>query len=55
MKIIQCLTVQLQNSPINYSISSYIQSPALLRKGSDAEGVITIGLRKTGRNNLYLQ
>ena len=42
----------LQNSPVNYSISSYVQSPALLRKGSNAEGVITIGLSKIGRDTL---
>lgn len=42
----------LQKSPVNYSISSYVQSPALLRKGSNAEGVITIGLSKIGRDTL---
>lgn len=42
----------LQKSPIDYSISSYIQSPALLRKGSNADGVITIGLSKTGRASI---
>jgi lipoprotein-releasing system permease protein len=40
----------LQKSPVDYSISSYVQSPALLRKGSNADGVITIGLSKTGRD-----
>lgn len=42
----------LQKSPVGYSISSYLQSPALLRKGSNADGVITIGLSKTGRNSI---
>ncbi|MBU0529428.1 ABC transporter permease [bacterium] len=40
----------LQKSPVSYSVTSYIQSPALLRKGSNADGVITIGLSKTGRD-----
>jgi len=42
----------LQKSPVGYSISSYLQSPALLRKGSNADGVITIGLSKTGRDSI---
>ena len=42
----------LQNSPVSYSITSYIQSPALLRKGSNADGVITIGLSNTGRDSI---
>lgn len=42
----------LQKSPVGYSISSYLQSPALLRKGSNADGVITIGLSKTGRESI---
>ncbi len=42
----------LQKSPVNYSISSYLQSPALLRKGSNADGVITIGLSKIGRDSI---
>ncbi|NHZ86768.1 MAG: FtsX-like permease family protein [Planctomycetia bacterium] len=42
----------LQKSPVDYSISSYLQSPALLRKGSNADGVITIGLSKTGRDSI---
>ncbi|NHZ86760.1 MAG: FtsX-like permease family protein [Planctomycetia bacterium] len=42
----------LQKSPVNYSITSYLQSPALLRKGSDADGVITIGLSKSGRDSI---
>ncbi len=42
----------LQKSPVSYCISSYLQSPALLRKGSNADGVITIGLSKTGRDSI---
>lgn len=42
----------LQKSPVGYSISSYLQSPALFRKGSNADGVITIGLSKTGRDSI---
>ncbi len=42
----------LQKSPVKYSISSYVQSPALLRKGQNAEGVIAIGLSKTDRDAL---
>lgn len=42
----------LQKSPVSYSISSYIQSPALLRKGSAADGVITIGLSRVGRDSI---
>jgi lipoprotein-releasing system permease protein len=42
----------LHKSPVSYSITSYIQSPALLRKGSKADGVITIGLSKTGRDSI---
>jgi lipoprotein-releasing system permease protein len=42
----------LQKSPVNYSKTSYIQSPALLRKGSNADGVITIGLSKMGRESV---
>ena len=42
----------LQKSPVNYSITSYLQSPALLRKGSNADGVIIIGLSKTGRESI---
>ncbi len=44
----------LAYSPVNYSVSSFIQSPALLRKGSVAEGVITIGLSETGRDSILL-
>jgi len=44
----------LQKSPVDYSISSYIQSPALLRKGSNADGVITIGLSKIGRDSILI-
>ena len=42
----------LQKSTVSYFISSYLQSPALLRKGSNADGVITIGLSKTGRDSI---
>ena len=43
----------LSRSPVKYSISSYIQSPALLRKGSNADGIITIGLSKAGRDSIF--
>ncbi|MEE8341747.1 MAG: ABC transporter permease [Candidatus Neomarinimicrobiota bacterium] len=46
------LDTVMQNSPVDYSITSYIQSPALLRKGSNADGVITIGLSETGRDSI---
>lgn len=42
----------LQKSPVDFSITSYLQSPALLRKGSNADGVITIGLSKIGRYSI---
>ena len=42
----------LQKSPVSFSKTSYVQSPALLRKGSNADGVITIGLSETGRDSI---
>jgi lipoprotein-releasing system permease protein len=42
----------LQKSPVNFSKTAYIQSPALLRKGSKADGVIAIGLGETGRDSI---
>jgi lipoprotein-releasing system permease protein len=42
----------LQNNPVSFSKTSYVQSPALLRKGSNADGVITIGLSETGRDSI---
>ena len=42
----------LQKSPVSFSKTSYVQSPALLRKGSNADGVITIGLSEMGRDSI---
>ena len=42
----------LQKSPVSFSKTSYVQSPALLRKGSNVDGVITIGLSETGRDSI---
>ena len=42
----------LQKSPVSFSKTSYVQSPALLRKGSNADGVIIIGLSETGRDSI---
>ena len=42
----------IEKSPIDFSHSSYIQSPALLRRGSGADGVVAIGLSKSGRDDV---
>lgn len=38
------------SSPVSCKVISFIQSPTLLRKGSSAEGVITVGLEKSDDN-----
>jgi len=39
-------------SPTEIFVFSFIQSPALLRKGANADGVIVIGLEKSGRDSI---
>ena len=40
----------IDSSPVNCDVITFIQSPTLLRKGSEAEGVITIGIDNINEN-----
>lgn len=42
----------IESSPIDCNVIPFIQSPALLRKGSDAEGVITVGIENNNDDAL---